>query len=59
MQPVHNQLNNLVYAAQGSDVLMTIVDGTVLYEDGEWTTIDTERAAAETSKAAQDIVAAL
>lgn len=59
MQPVHDQLNNLVFSAQGSDVLMTIVDGEVLYSEGEWKTIDVERAAAETSKAAGGIVASL
>ncbi|MDR1357913.1 MAG: amidohydrolase [Coriobacteriales bacterium] len=59
MYPVHEQLNNLVYSAQGSDVLMTIVDGEILYSHGEWKTIDVERAVSGTSKAARDIVAAL
>ena len=59
MHPEHDVLNNLVYSTQGSDVLMTIVDGEVLYSGGEWTTIDVERAVAKTSQAARDIVAAL
>ncbi|MDR1088033.1 MAG: amidohydrolase [Coriobacteriales bacterium] len=59
MYPVHEQLNNLVYATQGSDVLMTMVDGEILYSHGEWKTIDLERAVSGVSKAAQDIVAAL
>lgn len=59
MHPVHHQLNNLVYSAQGTDVVLTMVNGKVLYKQGEWLTIDVERAKAQTSKAAQDIVAAL
>jgi 5-methylthioadenosine/S-adenosylhomocysteine deaminase len=59
MQPVHNQLNNLVYSAQGSDVLLTMVDGEVLYSNGEWKTIDVERAAAQTQQAACNIIASL
>lgn len=31
---------NLIYAAQGSDVRMTMVDGQVLYSDGVYTTMD-------------------
>jgi cytosine/adenosine deaminase-related metal-dependent hydrolase len=59
MQPVHSQLNNLIFSTQGSDVLMTIVDGEVLYSHGEWHTIDIERASAGTTQAARDIVASL
>ena len=33
----------LTYAAQGSDVAMTMVDGKILYEKGEFLTIDYER----------------
>jgi 5-methylthioadenosine/S-adenosylhomocysteine deaminase len=59
MQPVHNALNNLVYSAQGSDVELTMVDGRVLYRDGEWPTIDVERAGAQTQAAAQTILSLL
>jgi 5-methylthioadenosine/S-adenosylhomocysteine deaminase len=59
MQPVTNAANNLVYSAQGSDVCLTMVDGQVLYKDGEWTTIDAERAAWETQKATEAIQAQL
>jgi 5-methylthioadenosine/S-adenosylhomocysteine deaminase len=55
MQPVHKLLNTLVYAAQGNDVVLTMVDGAVLYRDGVWPTIDVERAARETQQAATDI----
>lgn len=42
----------LVYAARGSDVRMTVVDGRVLYRDGAYTTIDAERALHEAREAA-------
>ena len=32
-----------VYAAQASDVCMTMVDGRILYEDGKFLTLDSER----------------
>ncbi len=43
MTPVHNMAANLVYSAQGSDVVMTICDGKILYDHGEYTTIDIEK----------------
>ena len=45
--PQHNLLNNLVYAAQGTDVVLTMVDGKILYEDGEYPTIDLAKTIAE------------
>ena len=39
--PCHNVLSNLVYSARGSDVVMTMVRGKILYMNGEFTTIDT------------------
>lgn len=44
--PCHNVVSNAVYAARGSDVVMTMVAGKVLYENGVFTTIDIERAKA-------------
>ena len=32
-----------VYAAQGSDVVMTMVDGKILYENGEFLTLDADK----------------
>lgn len=43
MQPVHNLHNNLVYSASGNEVVLTMVDGKVLYRDGEYKTIDLEK----------------
>lgn len=50
-QPVDNLVSNVVYSAQGSDVVLTMVDGSVLYRDGEYMTIDVERAIADTTAA--------
>ncbi|NMA93500.1 MAG: amidohydrolase [Clostridiales bacterium] len=37
----------LCYSAQGSDVLMTMADGRILYKNGEFLTIDEEKVTAE------------
>lgn len=59
MHPVHNMINNVVYSASGSDVVLTMVDGKVLYKDGEYVTIDVEKAVAETEKATKTILGQL
>ena len=41
--PSHDKLNDLVYAAQGTDVMMTVVNGKILYQNGEFHTIDIEK----------------
>ena len=38
--PVNDMLTNVVYAGHGSDVVLTMSDGRVLYRDGKWLTID-------------------
>jgi 5-methylthioadenosine/S-adenosylhomocysteine deaminase len=43
MKPVHSLMNNLIYAACGNDVCMTMADGKILYRDGEFFTLDIER----------------
>ena len=40
--PNHNPVNNLVYSSSGSDVETTVVKGKVLYNKGEYKTIDIE-----------------
>ena len=47
MFPAFDITNILVYSAQSSDVIMTMVDGRILYENGEYTTIDAEKVKAE------------
>ena len=41
--PVYDPYAALAYSAERSDVLMTMVDGRILYKDGEYTSIDEER----------------
>jgi len=43
MKPVHNLLNNLVYSSSGSDIILTMSDGKILFKDGEYKTIDMEK----------------
>lgn len=43
MNPCHNALSNLMYAATGQAVQMTMADGRILYENGSFTTLDVER----------------
>jgi 5-methylthioadenosine/S-adenosylhomocysteine deaminase len=43
MRPIHDLLNNIVYSASGGDVLLTMADGRILFENGEYTTIDIEK----------------
>ncbi len=43
MMPAHDLPALLVYSAQAADVCMTMVDGKILYENGEFLTIDRER----------------
>lgn len=43
LMPVHNMVSALAYSVQGSDVCLTMVDGVILYENGEFKTIDKEK----------------
>ena len=43
LTPCHSVLSNLAYAAHGSDVVMNMARGRVIYRDGEFFTIDLER----------------
>ena len=42
-RPVNDVISSLVYCASGRDVYMTLVQGKVLYERGEFKTIDIEK----------------
>ena len=45
--PLYDSYSMLAYSASSSDVLMTMVDGKVLYRNGEFKTIDIEKIKAE------------
>ncbi len=47
MFPAFSIPDILVYSAQASDVIMTMVDGRILYENGEFKTIDIEKTRAD------------
>ncbi len=57
--PCYNMAGNLVYAGQGTDVCLTMVDGKVLYQDGVYTTIDLEKAVWEAERSAYRIAGEL
>jgi 5-methylthioadenosine/S-adenosylhomocysteine deaminase len=50
LTPVHEVLNTLVYSAIGSDIVLTMADGKILYENGEFLTIDIEKIKAYANK---------
>ena len=56
MHPIHNLTNNLVYSASGSDIVLTMADGKVLYEKGEYKTIDIEKTIFEAARATEKIL---
>lgn len=56
MFPVHDLTNNVVYSASGSDVVLTMADGNILYKDGEYLTIDMERVRFEVEKSMKRIL---
>ncbi|MFC7165513.1 5'-deoxyadenosine deaminase [Halospeciosus flavus] len=53
--PVADVLSHLVYAAHGDDVVFTMVDGEVLYEDGEHVGVDAAAVRERASELAADI----
>ena len=57
--PMTDPLMNVVYAGHGSDVVLTMCDGEVVYRDGVWPGIDLERVKAECTARTQRIVSAL
>ena len=50
MQPENNIIRNLIYSGDNSIVKMTIIDGKILYEDGNYTTIDIDEVISESNK---------
>ena len=56
MCPSNDLESNLVYAAQGSDVTMTMVNGRVLYRSGEYTTLNPENVRRRAAREAQALM---
>ena len=59
LTPLYNVISHLVYAANATDVVTTIVEGSVLMENGEVTVLDEMAVIAAANKKADEIKAAL
>ena len=56
LMPLHNVVSHLVYAAKGSDVDTTIVDGKILMQEGKVLTLDEGTILEKAQKIASDLV---
>ena len=56
MYPSFDVVSNIVYSAEKSDVVLTMVDGKVLYKNGEYTTIDIEKLGYKVNKIVAEVV---
>lgn len=54
--PLHDPLSHLVYAAHGDDVVFTMVDGRVRYDDGEHVGIDADAVRERATRHAKRVV---
>lgn len=43
LYPVHDILSNIIFSAQAEDICFSMIDGVVVYKNGELTQIDSER----------------
>ncbi|TJX14410.1 amidohydrolase [Tissierella creatinini] len=50
LQPVFDVLANLVYSAQSEDICLSMIDGKLVYKDGEVLNIDVERTVFESNR---------
>lgn len=55
LYPALDEKALITYSAQSSDVCMTMVDGRMLYENGEFKTLDTEKIYYDTDKAVKQL----
>ncbi len=55
-QPLHNLVSALAYSATGYEVVMTMVAGKILYEDGEYRTLDAEKVLYEVNRISRRLV---
>lgn len=56
MYPDYDVMNNIVYSSSKSDVVLTMVDGEVLYRNGEFKYIDVEKAGFECNRIVKEVV---
>lgn len=55
MQPIHNITKNLVYSGSKDCIKLTMVNGKVLYENGNFTTLDIEKVYSEADEVVKRI----
>ncbi|WP_225334413.1 5'-deoxyadenosine deaminase [Halomicrobium urmianum] len=53
--PVHDPVSHLVFAAHGDDVRFTMVDGDVVYHDGEFAAVDADAVTSRASEFAAEL----
>lgn len=59
LQPVFDVLANVMYSAQSDDICLSMIDGNVVYKNGEFTNIDVERVVFESNKIKSRILSQL
>ncbi|MDR0838497.1 MAG: amidohydrolase [Oscillospiraceae bacterium] len=59
LTPVHDVMSDIVFAAQAGDVEMTVVDGRIVYRDGEFLLFDAREAMEKAAKSAARIAGEL
>ena len=59
MQPEHDLLSHIVYALDPSSIVMTMIDGRVVYKNGEFPTVDIEKVCAEVESSRKRILSEL
>ena len=56
LTPCIDPLSNLLFSAQAADVVMTMADGQILYENGDFLTLDRDRILFEARQAARRLL---
>jgi 5-methylthioadenosine/S-adenosylhomocysteine deaminase len=56
LTPRHRTVASLTYAARGSDVVYTIVNGRIIYEDGHCTLVDEQAIMEEAQRRSEELV---
>lgn len=59
LQPIYDYLGNIIYSAQASDICLSVVDGEIIYKDGELTNIDEEKVIYQCNKSRDRILSEL
>ena len=59
LQPDFDTLANIVFSAQSSDIVLNMIDGRIVYRDGNFSFIDSERVYAEVNSRLKRIISEL